>query len=99
MAWKPFAFNKEVGARGSEGGIILHDDEHELGARITLERDCGTAPFAITCGIYGWFFHTRFFGAEAEAYAEYAKMQTELTAIIEIIPRADDADADNRIGN
>jgi hypothetical protein len=96
MAWKPFALNPEPGARGSEGGLILRDDAHELGARITLEQDGGTAPFAITCGIYGWFFHTRFLGSEVEASAEYIKMREGLTAIIKIIPRAGEGDESNR---
>ncbi len=72
--------------------MILQDLEHELGARITLEQNCHDAPFAITCGIYGWIFHTRYFGSKSEAVLELEKMKTDLTAILEIIPHKDDQD-------
>jgi hypothetical protein len=69
-------------------------EEHELGARIILERGGDIAPFAITCGIYGWMAHTRFFGIEAEAAAEFERMKDGLAAILGIIPRKDDPEAD-----
>jgi hypothetical protein len=90
--WYPFDGGRGIGTAGSEGGTILADDEHGLGARITLERDCGTAPFAITCGIYGWMVHTRWFGEEAEARADYAAMKQALDAIIQAIPLENDPD-------
>ena len=60
-AWHPFEDGASIGQAGSEGGVIVRDDEHPWGARITLERDGGFAPFALTCGIYGWMVHTRWF--------------------------------------
>jgi hypothetical protein len=39
---------------GAKAEKVIFDQEHELGARITLERNTRAAPFAITCGIYGW---------------------------------------------
>jgi len=93
--WRPFENGATVGQRGSEDGVIVRDEEHELGARITLERDCSRGvPFAVTCGIYGWFFHTRFLGSKAEA--EFPVMMDELAAILDIIPRADDPDAHSK---
>jgi hypothetical protein len=87
--WSAFEKGATVGHRGSEDGIILRDEEHELGARITLERDCQNgAPFAVTCGIYGWFFHTRLLSSEAEA--EFSAMRDGLAAIIDLIPRVDE---------
>jgi hypothetical protein len=95
MSWRPFDGGATIGQCGSEGGVILHDEEHELGARISLERDCAQGvPFAVTCGIYGWFFHTRFLGSEAEA--EFAAMREGLTAILDRIPLVRDPDADIR---
>lgn len=41
---------------GSEGGIILQDEEYEDSCRITLER-CRRYD-AITCGVYGDMVHT-----------------------------------------
>lgn len=58
--WKPFDNKKSIGTEGSEGGIILNDLENIEGARITLEKDCGNIPFAVTLGIYGLMFHTHF---------------------------------------
>ncbi len=41
------------------------------------------APFAITCGIYGWMLHTRFFNSEEEAEAQYGLMKSALSALLE----------------
>lgn len=43
---------------GSEGGIILLDEEYHQSCRITLEK-C-ERYYAITCGIYGSMVHTVF---------------------------------------
>jgi hypothetical protein len=93
MNWRPVNNGGTPGQHGSENGTIVRDEEHELGARITLERDCSHGvPFAVTCGIYGWFFHTRLLGSETEA--EFAAMKDELAAILNSIPRVDDQEAD-----
>lgn len=95
MSWHPFAEWTTIGIPGSEEGITLLDEEHDLGARIALERDCAYGvPFTVTCGIYGWFFHTRFVGSEEAA--EYAAMRQALAAILDLIPAAGDPDADGR---
>jgi len=86
MSWNAFDNGKTIGQRGSESGRIIRDEEHTDGARITLERDGQTAPFAITCGIYGWMVHTRFFGAESEAQSAFESMRSELTRILSTIP-------------
>ena len=92
MGWQPFDNGATVGQRGSEDSVMFRDDEHELGARITLERECSHGvPFAVTCGIYGWFFHTRLLGSEAEA--EFPAMMDGLVAILDTIPRVDDPEA------
>ncbi|RYX83707.1 hypothetical protein EON83_13090 [bacterium] len=86
MEWNEFDNGASIGQRGSEGGIIVHDVEHSLGARSTLEQGGGIAPFSITCGIYGWMFHTRFFSSQQEAEAEYEHMKDGLADILNIIP-------------
>lgn len=93
MSWRPFEDGTTIGQVGSEGGVMIRDDGHDLGARITLERDCVRAPVAITCGIYGWFFHTRYFGSEAEGATEFGRMAGELATILASIPRVDDPEA------
>lgn len=90
LPWHPFEGGSSLGKRGSEEGVIVRDEEHEEGARITLERGGPTAPFAITCGIYGWMVHTRFFGTEAEAGIEYERMKPDLAEILNAIPYKDD---------
>ena len=55
-----------------------------MGARITLERDADIAPFAITCGRYGLFFHTRFLSREDEARSEYTEMKVELGSMVDL---------------
>ncbi len=64
--------------------MILRDEEHPAGARITLERDAGRIPFAITCGIYGFFLHTCYRGTEDVAHRAYAAMQRELARILDL---------------
>lgn len=96
MSWHPFDGGATVGRRGSETGIILRDEEHDRGARITLERDCSHGiPFAVTCGVYGWFVHTRFLSADAEA--EFSAMLDGLTAVLDILPSVDDPEADGKV--
>src|SRR5205823_3097023 len=93
MVWRSFDNGATVGQRGPEEGIILRDEEHELGARITLEENCSHGvPFTVTCGIYGWFFHTRFLSSKAAA--EFAAMMDGLSHILGSIPSVDDPNAD-----
>ena len=94
MTWTPFDSGSSIGTEGSESGTIVADSEHDLGARITIERDGTIAPFAITCGIYGWFVHTRFFLTRDEADSECAAMQSAMDAIIQMIPLNTDPDCD-----
>lgn len=94
MCWHLFENSESIGQRGSENGIIIRDEEHDDGARITLERDGDVAPYAITCGIYGWMFHTRFFGTEAGAQREFQSMQAEIVKILASIPLTSDPHAE-----
>jgi hypothetical protein len=81
-SWYPFEKGATIGQEGSESGVILRDEEHPSGARITLERDTAVAPFAITCGIYGCMMHTCFLGLEAEATSQYDEMKAALAALL-----------------
>ena len=58
MDWRPYDGGSTIGTVGPEGGLILSDDEHPLGSHLTLERGGTTSPHSVTCGIYGWSFHT-----------------------------------------
>ena len=48
MGWAAFNDGKSLGTSGSEGGTIRRDDEHDLGARVTLEEGGSVAPWSIT---------------------------------------------------
>jgi hypothetical protein len=94
MSWEAFAGGSSIGQAGSEDGIITRDEAHPLGARITLEREPAFVPFAVTCGIYGWMVHTRYFATEGEAQAAFEEMKPELARILDLIPPADDPEAE-----
>jgi len=84
--WSDYDEGYSIGTVGSDGGAIVRDEEHKFGARITLEEEGSSAPFAVTCGIYGWMSHTRYFSEESEASGEYDAMKDELDEILESIP-------------
>jgi len=95
VGWSPFAAGNTIGETGSENGVIVADEEYRAGARITLERD-GSTPFSITCGIYGWMAHTRFFATEQEAIQAFAGMKAVLARIVDLIPLRNDPQASTR---
>jgi len=82
MNWLPMDDGMTIGTRGSEEGTIVLDEEHAAGARVTLERDGCTAPWSVTCGIYGDFVHTAFASSEAEGRAKYENMKVDLEQIM-----------------
>jgi hypothetical protein len=88
-AWTPFEDGATIGIKGAEGGTVIADEQHEGGARITLERDCLRAPFAITCVVYGWAYHTRFLADEATAKQAYDDMKAGLEEIVKLLPQSE----------
>lgn len=75
LAWVPVASKEE---RGSEEGWIIEDEEIPEVCRITLEEGCRTAPYGITCGIYGLMVHTTWAENYQEAMEKYAGMKQSL---------------------
>jgi hypothetical protein len=80
--WKEYDKGKTIGTKGSEQGTIVLDEQYELGSRITLEKNGTTAPWGITCGIYGEFVHTAFASSEEKARSMYTSMKQELLRIL-----------------
>ncbi len=68
--WHNFEEGKTIGEKGSEEGEIVADLENVHGARITVEHNSATAPFAITYGIYGLLFHVHY-KSDPEKAGEY----------------------------
>ena len=75
----------------------MRDEEYSLGARISLERDCRAAPFAITCGIYGWLMHTRFFSSKYEAEMQYEGMKSALAMLLEVAQKTAEIDGGRQV--
>ena len=69
---------------GAEGGTVIIDTEHSAGARITLEKDCGNIPFAITLGIYGLMMHTQFESNYENAVAYVTSAKFLINKIVEM---------------
>ena len=84
--WANYDEGFSLGTSGTDGGAIVRDEEHQSGARMTLEEEGSSAPYTLTCGIYGWMFHTRFFTNENEAHEAFDEMQEELEEILEAMP-------------
>ena len=96
-SWHTFDNGATLGQTGSEQGVIVHDQEHSLGARITLERAARVAPFAITCGIYGWMMHTRFFSSQDEAETQYEVMKRALAALLKAAEKTAEIDGGRQV--
>jgi hypothetical protein len=94
MTWAATDDGATIGTHGPEDGIIERDEEHPVGARITLDRGGPNAPVAITCGIYGWMFHTRFLSTADEGNREFDAMKAGLADILALIPFQGDPDAE-----
>ncbi len=89
--WQAYEAGNTLGLTGVQGGTIMRDDAHEDGARITLERGCLRAPYAIISSLYGMGDHTRFIADEPTANHAFDQMRAALTDILMRMP-AEDAD-------
>ena len=94
--WSGYDDGYSVGMVGASGGAIVRDEKHKSGARVTLEAETSFAAFAVTCGIYGWMFHTRYLTQENAAFAAYKEMREELEKVLESMPSDEGASEENR---
>lgn len=95
--WQLFDEGRTLGTQGPELGVITRDEEHEDGARITLEENGITAPYAITCGTHSLLIHTRFFAEAAAAQQGFAEMKRDLEYLITLYPKDDDPKANEKL--
>ena len=92
--WYDYDEGYSIGTSGTDGGIIVRDEEYNFAARITIEEEGSFAPFSIICTIYGLMSHTRFFSDESEADEEFDRMKFDLEKILSLLPADGDADED-----
>jgi hypothetical protein len=85
--WSAYKTGQSAGRASAGGDTVLRDEEHTSGARVTLKR--GGSYISVTCNVYGWMNHTRFFESVPEAQREYALMKSSLGNIVENILSAD----------
>ncbi|EPX59846.1 hypothetical protein D187_002590 [Cystobacter fuscus DSM 2262] len=84
--WRPTEGGRTLGLTGGEGGIIVRDEEHPAGLRLTLEEDASRSFHALTCGVTGWLVHRRYFSSEAEAAAAWEEMRPALVELALRLP-------------
>lgn len=92
--WYVFKNGESIGQIGSESGLILRDAEHGRGARVTLEQ-VSSNRLTITCGIYGWMVHTRFFDSEEGGQLGFDETKDELNKVLALIPLENEASDNN----
>jgi len=81
--WHIFDSGKSIGTRGSEEGYIVSDEEHDMGARITLERSGCTAPVGYYLrDLWGVFSHGVCFHGRRRK-KKYSNMKNELVIIMQ----------------
>jgi hypothetical protein len=85
--WHPFDNGSTIGKIETEDGVVIRDEEYGNDARITTGRNGEVAPFAITLGIYGFTFHTSFYGNEMDAQNAFNKIKPEIENIVNLLPR------------
>jgi len=81
--WFPYNNGITIGGKGPEGDVIVMDEAHPIGARITIKQ--GEKYVSVACNIYNWINHTRFFGTMTEAKNEFANMEAALMDIIDLL--------------
>lgn len=88
--WFEYDDGRSIGEVGAEGGEILRDEEHVHGARVTLKR--ASNYISVSCNVYGWIDHTRFFNSISEAQREYLLMRSSVGNMVENILAAGKGD-------
>ena len=82
-SWSVFNNGKSIGTTGAAGGVVLFDEEHGKGARITYRRSDGI--ISVSVKFHGWMDHTRFFTAEHDAQREYRGMKIAINKLLDEI--------------
>ena len=86
QSWRLVEEGRTLGLGGTEGGIVVRDEEHPAGLRLTLEEDPARSFYSVTCGVVGWLVHSRFFDNEAAAHAAWDEMKPALLELVVQLP-------------
>jgi hypothetical protein len=81
-SWRSYNHGRTIGTKSPEGGVIVRDEEHLLGARITLKE--AREYISISCNISGRIDHSRFFRNMSDAQREYDVMKDELVRVAKV---------------
>lgn len=81
--WINYKNGSTIGTTSAEGAVILRDEEHERGGRVTLKQ--GETFVSVSCHIYGKIDHTRFFNSVPEAQRDFIVMKNVLGSILDDI--------------
>lgn len=94
-SWYVYDGGSSIGTTGCENGVIIRDEEHPDGARITLEKT-QNPPYTIICGVYGWTFHTSFFSSENTSQSGFEEIKVQIEKILSLIPLENDPDLEHK---
>jgi hypothetical protein len=87
-SWVAYDDGRSIGSVGAEGGVILRDEVYASRVRVTLKR--GEKHISVSCNIYGWMDHARFYNSISEALREYKLMKPLLANMVEnILPKGE----------
>jgi len=91
MRWHQFNNGNTIGKKGDSGGVIVLDLEHELGARITIEKGNKVYPklFCTNAQIYGGYFRLlgHYTETEEQAKDDVEVIKTEFEKALAIITK------------
>ena len=86
-SWIPYHDGITVGTKGPQGDVILLDEVHPDGARMTIKR--GTKYISVSCNINNWINHTRFFDKVRDAKREFTVMKISILEVTELLKTPD----------
>ena len=88
--WHQFDNGSTLGKIVTDDGIVIRDEEYCHNARITISKNGDVSSFAITLGIYGWTFHTSYYGKELDAKHAFDKIKPEIENIVRFLSKTED---------
>jgi hypothetical protein len=81
--WLLYNEGVTIGTQTQLGDVILMDEIHSDGARLTIKRS--SKYVSVSCNINKWINHTRFFTTVHDAKREYRTMKPLLVEITDLL--------------